>query len=426
MVEDLSIRFRGSPSDTVHGLRFTVGRGETLCIVGESGCGKSLTALALMGLLPPAARITSGQIGVSGENLLAMRERDRADRRGDIAAMIFQEPMTSLNPVLTVGEQITEGVLRHRGGTRVQARARALEMLHLVGIPAAEQRLGNYPHQMSGGMRQRAMIAMALANDPALLIADEPTTALDVTIQAQILALVGKLQAETGTALVLITHDLGVVAEVADRVAVMYAGRIVESGPAAAVFDDPLSLHDRADGRGALAWAAHRASGQHQRDGAAAGRHAAGLPLRHPLPVRRRALPGRAAADRHRRSRPRRRLLESAHRVARAGGMSATPILEAVSLGRTLFGRRAAVRAVDEVSLAVQPGETLALVGESGSGKSTLGRLLLCLLPPTAGSVRFEGRDMTSLAPAALAGLQRDVQMIFQDPFASLNPRMIW
>ncbi len=239
-VEDLSVRFDRAATDTVQGLRFAVGRGETLCLVGESGCGKSLASLALMGLLPPAARVVGGRVLVQGRDVLAMPERARAELRGGVMAMIFQDPASALNPVLTLGAQIGEAVLRHRGGTRAAARARALEMLRLVSVPAPEQRLSAYPHQLSGGLRQRAMIAMALANDPALLIADEPTTALDVTIQAQILALVSGLQARSGTALVLITHDLGVVAEVADRVAVMYAGRIVETGPVAAVFDDPL------------------------------------------------------------------------------------------------------------------------------------------------------------------------------------------
>ena len=239
-VEDLSIRFEGAVADTVQGLRFAVGRGETLCLVGESGCGKSLTSLALMGLLPPAAQVVGGRVVVQGRAVLAMPERARADLRGGVMAMIFQEPMTALNPVLTLGVQIGEAVLRHRGGTRTAARTRALEMLRLVSIPAPEQRLSAYPHQLSGGLRQRAKIAMALACDPKLLIADEPTTALDVTIQAQILALVRSLQARSGTARGLITHDLGVVAEVADRVAVMYAGGIVETGPVAAVFDDPL------------------------------------------------------------------------------------------------------------------------------------------------------------------------------------------
>ena len=240
VVEDLALRFGGGPSNVVDGVSFDVAAGETLCIVGESGCGKSVTSLALMGLLPmPPAEIVRGRALFEGRDLLALSRREIGRLRGDRMAMIFQEPMTSLNPVYTVGEQIAEIVRRHRPVGRAEARARALEMLERVKVPAAKRRLDDYPHQMSGGMRQRVMIAMALANDPRLLIADEPTTALDVTIQAQILDLMRELQQETGTALILITHDLGVVAEVADKVAVMYAGRIVETGPVAAIFDDP-------------------------------------------------------------------------------------------------------------------------------------------------------------------------------------------
>jgi peptide/nickel transport system ATP-binding protein len=239
VVEGLSIRFDGAPTDMVDVLDFRVGRSRTLAIVGESGCGKSITSLALMGLLPPKASVPRGKVQFQGRDLLTEGSRQLADLRGNALAMIFQEPMTSLNPAFTIGDQIAETVIRHRGASRVAARARALEMLELVRIPAAKERLRSYPHQLSGGMRQRAMIAMALANDPQLLIADEPTTALDVTIQAQILALIARLQRETGTAMILITHDLGVVAEVADEVAVMYAGRIVEAAPVAAIFEDP-------------------------------------------------------------------------------------------------------------------------------------------------------------------------------------------
>ncbi|WP_342241308.1 ABC transporter ATP-binding protein [Inquilinus sp. OTU3971] len=226
-------------ANLVEGVSFSVARGETLCIVGESGCGKSITALGLMGLLPPVATVTSGTARFEGRDLFQLTDRQRADLRGSRMAMIFQEPMTSLNPAFTIGDQIAEGIRRHKPLGKAEARDRALEMLRRVRIPAPEKRLDAYPHQLSGGMRQRAMIAMALANDPQLLIADEPTTALDVTIQAQILALVRRLQDETGTAMILITHDLGVVAEVADHVAVMYAGRIVESGPVDAIFEDP-------------------------------------------------------------------------------------------------------------------------------------------------------------------------------------------
>lgn len=239
-VDNLSVRFKGARANVVDGVSFHVNAGETLCIVGESGCGKSVTSLALMGLLPmPPAEITSGTARFDGDDLLSLPRRQMSAIRGDRMSMIFQEPMTSLNPVYRIGDQIAEIVLRHRPVTKAQARARALEMLERVKIPAANQRLDDYPHQLSGGMRQRVMIAMALANDPTLLIADEPTTALDVTIQAQILDLIRTLQEETGTAMILITHDLGVVAEIADRVAVMYAGRIVEQGPVEAIFDDP-------------------------------------------------------------------------------------------------------------------------------------------------------------------------------------------
>jgi len=241
-VQGLSVRFDGAPKgvNVVDDVSFSVRKGKTLCIVGESGCGKSVTSLALMGLLPtPPARIVSGSAMFDGQDLLTLTERERADLRGDRMAMIFQEPMTSLNPAFTIGDQIAEGIVRHRKISKAEAMGRALEMLKKVRIPAPEKRLRAYPHEMSGGMRQRVMIAMALANDPELLIADEPTTALDVTIQAQILTLIQRLQEETGTAMILITHDLGVVAEVADEVAVMYAGHVVESGPVEAIFEDP-------------------------------------------------------------------------------------------------------------------------------------------------------------------------------------------
>ncbi|WP_127901671.1 ABC transporter ATP-binding protein [Solirhodobacter olei] len=239
-VDDLAIRIRGAEKNLVDGVSFSVNPGETLCIVGESGCGKSLTALALMGLLAsPPLEIARGRALFEGRDLFAMSQAELSQFRGDRISMIFQEPMSALNPAIRIGEQIAEAVRRHRGLSRPAAEARALEMLKKVRIPAPEKRLREFPHQLSGGMRQRAMIAMALANDPALIVADEPTTALDVTIQAQILDLMRSLRDEAGTALIMITHDLGVVAEMADKVAVMYAGRVVEAGPMAEVFNDP-------------------------------------------------------------------------------------------------------------------------------------------------------------------------------------------
>ena len=240
-VEDFTLSFsETAKTNLIEGVSFQVERGKTLCIVGESGCGKSVTSLALMGLLAsPPARIRRGRALFGGRDLFALSEREKADLRGNDIAMIFQEPMTSLNPAFTIGHQIAEGIMRHRHMSKSEARAETLKMLQMVRIPAPESRLDAYPHQLSGGMRQRVMIAMALANRPKLLIADEPTTALDVTIQAQFLKLIRQIQEETGTAMILITHDLGVVAEVADHVAVMYAGHIVEQGPVDEIFNDP-------------------------------------------------------------------------------------------------------------------------------------------------------------------------------------------
>ncbi|MCZ4352866.1 ABC transporter ATP-binding protein [Roseovarius aestuarii] len=228
------------PLGAVNDVALSIAPGKTLCVVGESGCGKSMTSLAIMGLLPRSAKVPQGRIEFHGDNLLDLNQSQLSDLRGDRIAMIFQEPMTSLNPVFTIGDQLSEVLRRHRKVSRKEARARAVELLELVGISGAERRLGQYPHQLSGGLRQRVMIAMALMCEPELLIADEPTTALDVTIQAQILALLKKIQTELGTAIMLITHDLGVVGRIADTVAVMYAGQVVETGTAEQIFSDPL------------------------------------------------------------------------------------------------------------------------------------------------------------------------------------------
>jgi peptide/nickel transport system ATP-binding protein len=241
-IENLKVIFRGDRGGATHavdGLDLTIRRGQTLGLVGESGCGKTVTALAVMGLLAKASAEVSGRIGFDGADLLSLSDREMRGLRGDRLAMIFQEPMTSLNPSFSIGEQIAETLIRHRGLSRAEARARTIELLRLVKIPSPEQRIDDYPHRLSGGMRQRAMIALALACDPELLIADEPTTALDVTIQAQILALLGDLKASTGVAIILITHDLGVVAEICDHVAVMYAGEIVEYAPVETLFTAP-------------------------------------------------------------------------------------------------------------------------------------------------------------------------------------------
>jgi len=238
-ITNLKVQFAGSPVSVLDGISLSVKRGETLALVGESGCGKSITSLALMGLLPTSAQIVSGEMHFRDQDLRQLAPRDYADLRGNALAMIFQEPMTSLNPAFTLGDQLSEAVMRHQNVSRSEAMAAALQILEKVQIPAPDMRLKAYPHQLSGGMRQRVMIAMALINNPRLLIADEPTTALDVTIQAQILTLLNTLKAETGTAVLMITHDLGVVAEVAQQVAVMYAGQVVEQGSVEAIFADP-------------------------------------------------------------------------------------------------------------------------------------------------------------------------------------------
>ena len=374
-VEDLRVAFR--EAEVVSGVGFSIERGETLALVGESGSGKSVSALAVMGLLPPRTRVGAGALRLGGEDLTRLGEPALRRLRGARMGMIFQEPMTSLTPVLTIGRQMTEGLRVHRGLSASAARDRAVGMLDRAGIPDPASRLGQYPHEFSGGMRQRVMIAMTMALEPELLIADEPTTALDVTVQAQILDLMRELTREAGTSLLLITHDMGVVAEMADRVAVMRHGEIVETGPAGEVFARPGHAYTRA-----LLDAVPRLD--------ARTRPAPPAPLRPVAPPR--------------------------------------PVLEFEEVGRSFAGRGflrrgGAVRALDGVSLAVMPGETLALVGESGSGKSTLGRIGTRLDTEHSGRVRVEGEDITALAGARLRRLRARVQMIFQDPFASLDPR---
>jgi ABC-type glutathione transport system ATPase component len=385
----------------VRGVSFDVGRGETVAIVGESGSGKSVTALSIMRLVEHGGgRITSGTIDFArrdGTRLDLVRADGATmrDIRGAEIAMIFQEPMTSLNPVFTVADQIGESIRLHQGMDRAAARAEALRMLDLVRIPEAAQVLGRYPHQLSGGMRQRVMIAMALSCRPSLLIADEPTTALDVTVQAQILTLVRLLQDEMRMAVIYITHDMGVVAEVADRVVVMYGGEKVEQGPVGDIFATP-----REDYTKALLAAVPRLGSMRGTDSPAkfalagtaapAPRPVAGL---HPPP-----LPP---------------LLEVRDLCTRFDVKSGI-------LGRVT--RR--VHAVESVSFDLAPGETLALVGESGCGKSTTGRSLLRLVDTDRGSIRIDGRDITKLRGDAVRPIRRDIQMIFQDPFASLDPRL--
>ncbi len=391
-----------------------------------------------MGLVAsPPGTVEGDAIRFEGRDLLGLSPDERRKLRGGKMSMIFQEPMTSLNPVHTIGRQIVEGILAHTQLSPQQARARAIEMLELVHIPSAAARFDDFPHRLSGGMRQRVMIAMALSCEPALLIADEPTTALDVTIQAQILELLTDLRKRLGMAMLIITHDLGVIAEVADDVVVMYAGKIVEEcAGGRAVRRSTAPLHDRPAGLDPAARCRPRAAFDHRGHGARRRPPAQGLPILAALPVLRQALRRRAAAAARHRAGPQGRVLEGA-RGARSMSETPAPVLQAPVLEvsglvkhfpitrgvvrRKLVGL---VRAVEDVSFEIARGETLALVGESGCGKSTTGRLILRLMDPTAGSVRFKGEEIAGLDKQTLRRMRRHMQIIFQDPYASLNPRM--
>jgi len=452
----------------VDGLSLAIGRGETFALLGESGCGKSVTALSVMRLLPDAGRVVAGQVKLDGQDLLQLPETEMRSVRGARIGMIFQEPMLSLNPVLTVGAQIGEVLARHLALTGDAAKAKSRELLDAVGVPDATRRLGEFPFQLSGGLRQRVMIAMALACEPELLIADEPTTALDVTIQAQVLELLRELQRRRGMAMLLITHDLGVVAENAHRVGVMYAGQIVETASCDKFFADPRHPYSR--------------------------KLFASMPSRHKrgetlaviggtVPSLAREFSGCRFVDRCDQvlahcatSIPDITALEDAHQVrchlyrneigVRSGllqlgsepnengvensqngengaesGMLRPDLqqtrpdpkaLLAVSDLRVHFPiqrgilRRVVgyVRAVDGVSLTIPAGRTLALVGESGCGKTTVGKAVLQLLRPTGGEVMFDGQDLGALGAAQLRAQRRAFQIVFQDPYSSLNPRM--
>jgi len=421
-------------------------RGECFALVGESGCGKSMTALSLMRLLPDAARVTQGRVLLGERDLLALPEAAMRAVRGRRVAMIFQEPSTALNPVLTVGRQVVEVIERHTRLRGAAARARALELLEAVGILDGARRFHEYPFQLSGGLKQRAMIAAALAVDPEVLIADEPTTALDVTIQAQILELLRRLQAERGMALLLITHDLGVVAQMAQKVAVMYAGEIVETGTREAFLRAPQHPYSQKL-FGALPSAARRA-------GALSGIPGRVPPLTEAFVGCRFAERCEFAFERCRREAPRLRALSESQRARchlREEGPAATRgeeegagappppaaaeraavLVEVTDLKvhfpiRRGLLRRAVgyVKAVDGVSLEIREGRTLALVGESGSGKTTAGKAILQLIRSTAGSVRADGTELGRLSRAALRPWRAKMQIVFQDPYASLDPRM--
>jgi len=405
-VDDLTVRFSTSERvvDAVRHLSFHVERGETLAIVGESGSGKSVTSLALMRLVEyGGGRIINGRMAFrrrNGQVLDLARAPDATMRgiRGADIAMIFQEPMTSLNPVFTAGDQIAEAIAIHQAKDRAAARAEALRMLELVRIPEAKNVLDRFPHQLSGGMRQRVMIAMALSCKPSLLIADEPTTALDVTIQAQILQLIRELQTEMQMGVLFITHDMGVVAEVADRVLVMYRGDKVEAGPSEAVFAQPRHAYTRA-----LLSAVPQLGAMRGTD----------LPAKFEL-LR---VDGDAA--------PIATVPQDTVRADQPPILRVKDLVTRFDLRSGLLGRvTRRVHAVEKLSFDLHAGETLALVGESGCGKSTTGRSLLRLVESQRGAIEFNGRNILELPKKDVQALRRDIQFIFQDPFASLDPRV--
>ncbi|SDR43513.1 peptide/nickel transport system ATP-binding protein [Rhizobiales bacterium GAS191] len=448
-VADLHVDF-GSSVAAVRGVSLTVERGQTHCVVGESGCGKSVSALAVMNLLARGGRRRAGRLRFLDTDLLSLSERRMAALRGDRMAMIFQEPMTSLNPAYTIGSQMTEVFRRHRGGSRARARDRAAELLGRVGISAPGVRLGQYPHQLSGGLRQRAMIATALLCEPELLIADEPTTALDVTLQAQILHLLAELQRELGLALLLITHDLGVVARIAHHVSVMYAGEVVETASAAQLFARPLHPYTKGllasvpvPGKvardqplgsipGVVPRIAPGFSGCGFRDRCtraepscavavprqdAGGGHAYACRLR---PDEAAPSPPVDATARSTAAKPAPRARAAPVERGEDRLIDIKGLSKRFDLPGPLFGPRRELTAVDDISLSVPSGGVLGVVGESGCGKSTLSKLILGLLAPSAGEVRIGGLPLAALGRRERA---RVIQPVFQDPVGSLNPR---
>jgi peptide/nickel transport system ATP-binding protein len=438
-VDGMSVEFDTSRGKlrAVDRVSWSVAPGEVHAIVGESGCGKSVTAHAIMGLLPKnQGRVVEGSIRFEGRELRGRTEREMANLRGGDIGMIFQEPMSSLNPVLTIGRQIMEPLFVHRGLDKGAARRRAMELLKLVGISDVERRLEQYPHQLSGGMRQRVMIAMALACEPRLLIADEPTTALDVTIQAQILGLMRDLCDRLGISIVLITHNLGIVARYADRITVMYAGRAVESGPAADVFANPSHPYTRgligSVPRLDMARTGRLETIEGQPPNLAepmAGcRYAPRCPFA--LPICGQEPPQVAVAPDH---------LSACHRALELPAFGSrradpelsartasetVPLLEVRKVTKSFDSGAQKLTAVRDVSLTVARGEVVSIVGESGCGKTTLGRMALGLTPATEGSVSFDGANIARARGRDAKALRRRMQIVFQDPYSSLNPRM--
>jgi peptide/nickel transport system ATP-binding protein len=410
-VNHLNVRFKTQDGlvQAVKDSSFTLKKGETVGIVGESGSGKSVTSLAIMRLHHSSNTVINGEVLLNGISILQLPEEEMRAIRGNRIAMIFQEPMTSLNPVLTCGFQVTEAIRVHLGVNKQEAKAKAIKLFNEVQLPRPEAIFDSYPHQLSGGQKQRVMIAMALSCDPEILIADEPTTALDVTVQKTIIELLLRLKAERHMSLIFISHDLGVVSEIADNVLVMYKGEIVEEATAKKIFSDPQHPYTK----GLLAC---RPSPDH---------HLKKLPIVADfLDVDSKAVSIETIRDRY--VYPGKEIKQRKERL-----YAQQPILKINELctwfpvGSGLFSKKHdVVKAVNKVSFDVYPGETLGLVGESGCGKSTLGRSILKLIEPTSGDVSFENTDLRKLNKRDMRNIRRDIQIIFQDPYSSLNPRL--
>ncbi|MCC7405036.1 MAG: ABC transporter ATP-binding protein [Bdellovibrionales bacterium] len=405
-VENLSVDFKTDEGiiKAVKNISFNIPKGKTVGLVGESGSGKSVTSLAIMKLIPnPPGKISSGSIWFEGKDLVKASEAEMRSVRGNRISMIFQEPMTSLNPVFTVGDQIAETLMLHQKMDRKTAMAKSLDLLDQVGIPDPSSRINSYPHEMSGGQRQRVMIAMAIACEPDLLIADEPTTALDVTIQKQILDLLAGLQAKYKMSILFITHDLGVIADIADEVVVMYRGDIVENRPSLELFTHPKHPYTK----GLLACRPRLDRNPHRLPTVSDFMTDDGREKAFDLASLNRVKPVRPVTD------------------ANPVVLEIKNVKKHFPLKKGIFGNVLSwVHAVDDVSLKVRKGRTLGLVGESGCGKTTLGRTILRLIEPTAGEIVYNGTDITTLDRNQLRAMRRKMQIIFQDPYASLNPRM--
>jgi peptide/nickel transport system ATP-binding protein len=411
-VKDLNIRFKTSNGlfEAVKNITFTLNKGETIGIVGESGSGKSVTSLGLMRLLNDEQTVISGSVLLNGTCLCTVPEPEMQKIRGHQMAMIFQEPMTSLNPVLTCGYQITEAIQLHLDVNKAEAKQRTIDLFKEVQLPRPEELFDSYPHQISGGQKQRVMIAMALSCNPEILIADEPTTALDVTVQKTIIELLLKLKAERNMSLIFISHDLGVISEIADRVLVMYKGEVVEEATVKALFSHPQHPYTK---------------------GLLACRPSPAYHLKK-LPVIADFLASDSKVTESIKSiRERFAYQPEEIKERKAALYKQEPILKIKQLNtwfngsKSVFGlKKNVVKAVNEVSFDVYPGETLGLVGESGCGKTTLGRSILRLIEPTSGSINFENTDLRSLNKNDLREMRRDIQIIFQDPYSSLNPRL--